>query len=978
MIAKSLRWALVALAVAAPAAMALGLGDIHLHSALNAPLDADIDLIGATPDELSTVKAQLAPRDAFTRNGLEWQPVLSSVTMRVAHTADGRDIIKVTSSQPITEPFVTFLAEIVWARGDVTHEYTLLLDPPVYAPGGSAAAPVAAPTTAPAARSGRVQTAPSPAGTDQAQPSAAAPAAGSATAETAPPAATAASAEGPPGTYTVDRGDTLSRITAKLSGAASASGSRRWMVAAYRENPAAFEHNMNRLRAGTVLRLPDAAAVSAVSAAEALTEIRSEYAAWRAAPTGAAQAAGNAPAGAAAAPAGGAEQGRLRLVTPGSSPGAGTGAGTAASAAAASSEVKSLQAQIQSLNAQLRNADAQLDEQKRLLALRDAALQKLQDQLKASRANRRQAEAQQTQPPPPVAGIPAPAKPPAAAPATPAATQPPPASPAPPTPVTSASASHGPAAAQKPQSAAAGAPAHKHPKVHSVPVAPASSGSLLGSLLQYWWVLAAAAVVVAGWFGYRAWQARRPAVEEPLEGFAESDPAHDATLPIPSVRRDDDILVEETGTHRPAPAARSVQVSHVTAEQGDAEAAAVNLEQGDPLAEADFHMAYGLYDQAADLVRLAIQREPNRRDLRLKLLEVFFVWGNKEQFLEAAHGLAQTRDQGPPGEWEKIVIMGKQLAPDDALFAGGTGSGAAAGGVDLDLADGQGNVDFDVMGGTAQSNGLDLDIGSALGERDATAEQAASGATDKNLALNLNELDLSGGTGATAEMPGATSTGSTMRMPSNAEPTVQNPALGQDPTIREKLAVRGRSGDQTAELAMDDLGLDLSSLETGDHAALPGNSADAPTMVAGLDEHSRRLLETASHRAVDGADAAPDEDATQIAALNDQGPGLDFDLGSTGSMAAAAPSLSPVDLDLGGGAADAHFTTTQTVSSVELALPELEPATMSEVGTKLDLARAYMDMGDPEGARNILEEVVSEGSVAQKQEAQRLIESLPG
>jgi pilus assembly protein FimV len=51
---------------------------------------------------------------------------------------------------------------------------------------------------------------------------------------------------------------------------------------------------------------------------------------------------------------------------------------------------------------------------------------------------------------------------------------------------------------------------------------------------------------------------------------------------------------------------------------------------------------------------------------------------------------------------------------------------------------------------------------------------------------------------------------------------------------------------------------------------------------------------------------------------------------------------------------------------------------MSEVGTKLDLARAYMDMGDPEGARNILEEVMHEGSVAQKQEAQRLLESLPG
>jgi len=66
------------------------------------------------------------------------------------------------------------------------------------------------------------------------------------------------------------------------------------------------------------------------------------------------------------------------------------------------------------------------------------------------------------------------------------------------------------------------------------------------------------------------------------------------------------------------------------------------------------------------------------------------------------------------------------------------------------------------------------------------------------------------------------------------------------------------------------------------------------------------------------------------------------------------------------------------IKSDDTSLPEMEPVTMSEVGTKLDLARAYMDMGDPEGARSILEEVVHEGSASQKQEAQRLIETLPG
>jgi len=85
-----------------------------------------------------------------------------------------------------------------------------------------------------------------------------------------------------------------------------------------------------------------------------------------------------------------------------------------------------------------------------------------------------------------------------------------------------------------------------------------------------------------------------------------------------------------------------------------------------------------------------------------------------------------------------------------------------------------------------------------------------------------------------------------------------------------------------------------------------------------------------------------------------------------------------LDLDVGTATVpDAAFAATQRLASEELALPDLEPVTMSEVGTKLDLARAYMDMGDPDGARNILEEVLTEGSAAQKQEAQRLMESLP-
>src|SRR5262249_50710678 len=174
---------------------------------------------------------------------------------------------------------------------------------------------------------------------------------------------------------------------------------------------------------------------------------------------------------------------------------------------------------------------------------------------------------------------------------------------------------------------------------------------------------------------------------------------------MPLTEPESGVVVEESGLHErprvatagaaPQPAA----AKHVTADDTISSETAINLDQGGPLTAADFHMAYGLYDQAADLIRIAIGREPTRRDLKLKLLEVFFVWGNKEQFLQTAHELAQTRSEAAPGEWEKILIMGKQLAPEDPLFSGGAGvGGAAAGGVDLNLEGGQSRVDFDLLG----------------------------------------------------------------------------------------------------------------------------------------------------------------------------------------------------------------------------------------------------------------------------------------
>src|SRR5271170_681289 len=129
---------------------ALGLGEIHLNSALNEPMNAEIDLVAATPDELTALRASLADKDVFSRYGIDRPPFLSTLTFKVGKGKDGRDALLVRSTDAIPEPFVTFLVEVNWARGRLMREYTVLLDPPVYTPGetASSAAPVTAPVSA--------------------------------------------------------------------------------------------------------------------------------------------------------------------------------------------------------------------------------------------------------------------------------------------------------------------------------------------------------------------------------------------------------------------------------------------------------------------------------------------------------------------------------------------------------------------------------------------------------------------------------------------------------------------------------------------------------------------------------------------------------------------------------------------------------------------------------------------------------------
>jgi pilus assembly protein FimV len=972
-------------------AFALGLGDIHLKSALNAPLDANID-VSATAEELAGLKVTLASRESFARYGLDYPSYLASVTLQAGKAADGHDVIQVRSRDVVTEPFATLLVEANWARGRLVREYTVLLDPPVFtSENASAAAAVAAPASAPQNRAGTV-----------ARPATATPeAAGTARQAAAAPAPGATASEGTNagagGSYVVKRGDTLSGVAARTY----ANDQReRALVALYRGNAAAFDGNMNVLRAGATLQLPDSATLAAIGPADAAAEVSAQYRAWVPGHTG----------------------GQLKLVAPTQ---AGAPGGNASAGAA---ETAALQQRVTQLQ-------ADLNESKRLLELRNAELARLQERI----GKTGQAAAPVSAPPvaPPAAVVvppPAPVK---------------------------ESAKPEPAPVAQQQPAAAAAPAEVPPIApgttpkprHQVPEAAVAGDSMFDWLLENWYVPAGAiGALLAGLLGWRLVRSRQSqAFDRSLDRLATPSPEPTArplrpaeTQPMRSLQPSDEssFVVEESGTHqapvisdRDFAAMQGASISVDDTVSGDT---AMALDQGDPLAEADFHMAYGLYDQAADLVRIAISREPQRRDLKLKLLEVFFVWGNKDQFLTLARELSTSRDRALAGEWEKVVIMGRQIAPDDALFSsGGALPGAVSGGVDLNLEGGQNRVDFDLLGEPNiapehHGDGIDLDLGAALPAADASGDMRSLGDTGVDFMLD-DPARGSDATGSTREMPQSQTV--TLDTINAAEaPTIEQlrPGGADSPTIRQKLDMSVRQGfagaDPTTELAIDDLGLDVTGGDTGIHVEEDGGSS--PTMLTSLDDDTRRLFARAQANPGDTAEMpAPsggasgtwlftdkdfssvlpaidervpsledtrndlatavmpsplhDSDDTglgltsQIKALKSAGGGVDLDL--DGLEATGAPGSTGVDLDVGASRAapDSRFTETQRLAP-EAAIVDGEPATMSEVGTKLDLARAYMDMGDPEGARSILEEVLAEGSASQKTEARRLIDSLPG
>ena len=890
-----LRVLVSAMLLAPTVALPLGLGEIRLGSALNEPLSAEIDLVAATPEELGALQARLASRELFQRYGLDRPAYLDSLEFRVGRGQDGRSVLLVRSQAAIGEPFVSFLVDVSWPRGRLLREYTVLLDPPVFAPQGDQA--TAAAVTAP-----RAESAPAPVTTSPA---------------TAAASETAAAESGPasesPSTYRVERGDTLYKIAGALA-PGDRSTTQRTMIGLFRANPEAFRGNINVLRAGAILRVPTADELSAIGAGEAATEVNRQVAAWRASGGGAT------------------DSGRLRLVTPPEGM-ADTGTGVPVTGGSGESQVDALEREIQ--------------EQRRLLELKNQELAELRRKLATQKA--------------PEAVVPA-------APAEPAPDE--------------------TAVAPEDDTGVAVPPVEevKEPALAAKPKpkpAPEAEGpSVLDRLTDNWlFLLGAAALVLVGGLGYGYVRRRREQdVDDALKGFEMP-----ATAPVPSetvrlrtlaqvedaagetaeIETFDEkgIVVEERV--RPIARPKAEVAPAVSPEETISTEAALDLDQADPLAEADFHMAYGLYDQACDLVKMALKQSPERNDLKLKLAEIHFVAGDTQAFLAVARELRKSLGSG--GDWDRIVIMGRQLAPDETMFAGGVQSS----GVDISLEGGENRVDLDLLSAPAGDEGIDFDLGQMLSASDSNSITGER----EMLEFNLDEGPASFSTTQeispragphTVEMP-------TLELPTSETPTVETPALrmrGND-TVRERVTGQDFSGglspDATAEMAIDDLGLDVGAFDdqpdSQNDATIQTTHVDETVRIAQRDESTRMMPKITAGTDATGISRMSDSDRTALLASLEAG-------GAAG-----------IDLDVGRASDDASTPTAATarLSTEELPqLSDLEPVTMSEVGTKLDLARAYMDMGDPDGARNILQEVLSEGSASQKQEARRLIDSLPG
>jgi pilus assembly protein FimV len=426
--------ALVA-AFASFGASALGLGQIEVKSKIGQPLLAEIPIVSSDPTELEQLQAGLASPETFSRIGLR-PPIgiIAELQFTQALDARGNPVIRVTSTQPVSEPLLTFLVEVDWGQGRLVREYSALVDAPrtvsaplqpeIAAPVVEAPAVIERPAEPPA-----VATEPQPEpGPTEAAPTEAAPTApapqeqSTAIAPTAPPpqVATApapmARSELDGSDLEVRSGDTLSAIATRVGGTGTLD---QTMIALLRANPEAFiDGNINRLKAGAVLRMPGGDAMTELDAHQASAIVHTQIQEWRVSRRAAPQPA-DADVASAAAPAQGrpspastaststskrVADARLEIVPPGASDAtkAGTQSGFSAGGEGAMLQQELTQtketlaareAETQELKSRVAELEKLQNQQQQLLAMKDSELAAAQQRLAATQKQQTQASA---------------------------------------------------------------------------------------------------------------------------------------------------------------------------------------------------------------------------------------------------------------------------------------------------------------------------------------------------------------------------------------------------------------------------------------------------------------------------------------------------------------------------------------------------------------------------------------------------------
>ena len=965
---------------AAITAHAAGLGTMTSTSKLGEPLNAEIELLAVNPGELSTIQAALAADQVYQDQMLEKPASYPYIQIEVGNNNKGQPILKLSSTQPITEAFLDMLIQVDWPTGRLVKEYTLLLDPPGFNSNyvsestglpvtGQPQVPAEAPkaNNAPVVESAKPE-ASKPASKKPAAPRAAAP---KPSAPAEPPADNLAT----PDPLTTERGDTLYALARQMK--PDNVSVEQMLAALYRSNQDAFDgKNMNRLKVGKIIRMPDQATLNAISNQQAKNLVAEHNTNWLAYKN----ALSNVVKNSAASETGGNTQqsaGKIGSAQEKPVPQAPAGkdvlklsagdekSGTQTDKAAAKAAANAAQEEATA------KENAIKEEQSRAAALEKqvADMKKLME-LKNNAMSQAEKNAAQATAPEPKAETPA-----AKAAETPAVTEnkPVPAE-AQPTPATELAT----------------------PVPETAPVDPAiepEQPSFMQVLLQRLknispvlpWALIALPILICVWALIR------------IRRKKEIDTFEDAILTAPATEMQNNTVFGDTQ-------AASGDTSFLTDFSQSGVGGMIDSHDVDPIAEAEVYMAYGRDAQAEEILKDAIQKDPERQELKLKLLEIYQSTNNKVAF-ESLAGEVYA-NVGPNDQtWSKVVAMGQKLDPENSLYQMPALDNTSVEAPVVEAENAEQGYHFNFEAPALEFESSDKPARSVTEPSivdDTSIETPNETATEKFAEL---QTGFSVPDDAPVNKPAvdAPLNGETYSENERADalPAFTEPALEESfPQVAEEKNTPADSLESTSVLDVPDesdfkIEPDVTA-ETAEPAPGLYSANDVELTPKALDLPSLNLDEESAgfeNRRPDRTQSTTGEQTlSSDDAVFESLPELSLELGGPNDSAFNATqieddgleiediSLDSTDDDRLSRVPEDNFSAENTFPEISLdvgAKPEESLAEFDgepeEVNTKLDLIQAYIDMEDMIGAKELIEEVLSEGGDRQRQRASELL-----